>query len=424
MSIKVTGLGGCKEVGRSCFLVDAEDKILLERGLKLTPEETQYPLPVKKSLDAVIISHAHLDHSGDLPHLFTKNSPVAYMTPPTLDLAELLWHDSLKIARIEGFNATFSKNEIRRARRYSFPMGYKTKLDISNTASIEFFNAGHIVGSAITQLCLKEKSLVYTGDFRTVETRLLKKADLPKEADFVITESTYGDSDHEDRQKVEREFVDACNEVVDNGGFAIVPAFAVGRSHELIDVLAERKVKHRVYLDGMAQKAARLTLKYPEYLKNPKALESALKNSHWVKKEKERKRVLDEPCIIVTTAGMCEGGPVMNYIKRLHKDKKSAILLTGYQVKETQGRRLIEKGKITIDGKEYAPKNRIEKFDFSAHAGQTELMQALKKWSPSEVLMVHGEPQKMQDFKEKIKEDLGIPAKPLEAGKTIEMGEK
>lgn len=424
MSFKLTGLGACREVGRSSFLLDVGDKILLDRGIKLTPSKTEYPLPVHTSLDAAIISHAHLDHSGDLPHLFTNNRPIVYMTPPTLELAEMLWHDSLKIAGIEGLNAKFSKTDIRRTRRFSFLLGYNTMLKITDRVSLELFDAGHIVGSAITKLSFGNSSLVYTGDFKVEETRLLRKADINfGHADYVIIEGTYGNSDHPNRFRVEKEFVEACLETVQNNGFAIVPAFAVGRSHELVDVLVEHKVDVPIYLDGMAQKAASITMRYPEYLKNAKSLKKALKKAIWIKNDRQRKKILEEPAIIITTAGMCEGGPVLSYIKKLYNDERSAIFLTGYQVEGTQGRRLEEEGIITIDGKEYRPKCKIRKFDFSAHPGQSEMLYALRKWSPEKVFIVHGDPDKVVAFEKKIREELGIEASILEFGKTIKVGE-
>ncbi|MEM4662634.1 MAG: MBL fold metallo-hydrolase [Candidatus Diapherotrites archaeon] len=424
MTFKIIGLGGCNEVGRSSFLVDIGEKILLDRGIKLTPEETEYPLHVHTQLDAVIISHAHLDHSGDLPHLFTKNKPIVYITPPTLDLAEMLWHDSLKIAGIEGVDAKYSKADIKRTRKFAFPIGYKIRLQITERVTLEFFDAGHIIGSAITKLTFDSKSLVYTGDFKVEETRLLKKADLKVgEVDYVIIEGTYGDTSHPNRHVIEKDFVKACKSTLDDGGMVVVPAFAVGRSHEIVDILYEHKLDYPIYLDGMAQKAATLTMKYPDYLKNPKLLKKALKHVIWIKKESQRRKAMKEPCIIVTTAGMCEGGPVLNYIKNLANDEKSAIFLTGYQVEGTQGRRLIEEGVINIDGKDYRPKCSIRKFDFSAHAGQNELMSAIKKWNPKKVFIVHGEPQKIKVLKEKVSEELGIEAEELELGKTTKVDE-
>lgn len=162
MEAKLTGLGACREVGRSSFILDIGDKILLDRGIKLSPEGTYYPQEIKTKLDAVVLSHAHIDHSGHFPHLFLKNNPLAYMTSPTLDIAEILWHDTLKICGIEGTDAHFSKEEIERARRYTFQLHYGREIDITKNASLEFKDAGHILGSAVSKISFGEdrKSVV------------------------------------------------------------------------------------------------------------------------------------------------------------------------------------------------------------------------------------------------------------------------
>lgn len=418
MNAKITGLGGCKEVGRSSFLLDLGEKFLLECGIKLTPNETEYPLPLNTNINSVIVSHAHLDHSGNLPHLFLQGNSLCYMTPPTLELAEILWHDTLKIAGIEGTVEKFSKKEIRRTKRYSFPLGYNKKIDISKNFSLEFFNAGHILGSALTKLTNKSFSFLYTGDFKVSQTRLFERADLDVGGvDFLLMESTYGDRNHPDRLKVEKQFVERVKETIESGGHALIPAFAVGRSQEIVDVLFEHKVDFPVYLDGMGQKAASVSMKYPEYLRQPKEFKKAHKKAKWIKKRSHRKRVLDEPCAVVTTAGMLEGGPILHYLKNLYNDKSTQILLTGYQVKETQGRRLLEDGEIFIDGKDYRVECPVEKFDFSAHASQKNMLKAVKKWSPREVMLVHGEPEKATVLKKKIEQELGINTVLLERGK-------
>ncbi len=419
MSDSILGLGGCEEVGRSSFLLDIGEKILLECGIKLSPTGTEYPLPLHTNLDVAIISHAHLDHSGNLPHLFLKSNPLCYMTQPTLDLAELLWHDTLKIAGLEGTEEKFSKEEIKRTRKYSFAIGYNRKMPITKKCSMEFFNAGHILGSVLTKLSFSGKSLLYTGDFKVKETRLLEKADLKVgHVDYVVIESTYGDREHPDRKKTEKEFVEKVQDTVDRGGTALVPAFAVGRSHEIIDVLHEYKLNAPVYLDGMAKTAARITMNYPKFLKDAKFLGKALKSTKWIKNEGQRRHALKEPSVIVTTAGMLEGGPVLNYIKKIHADKNSSVLLTGYQVEQTKGRRLLETGKIEVDGETYKLKCDVQKFDFSAHASQSEMLYALNKWSPQKAFIVHGEKSVAHKFGKKIKEELGINAVVLKQGKT------
>jgi len=340
------------------------------------------------------------------------------MTQPTLDLAELLWHDSLKIAGIEGTEEKFSKEEIKRTRKYSFAIGYNRKMPITKKCTLELFNAGHILGSAMAKLSFGGKHFLYTGDFKVKETRLLEKADLKVgHVDYVLIESTYGDREHPDRRKTERDFVEAVQDTVDNGGIALVPAFAVGRSHEVIDVLHEYKVNAPIYLDGMAKTAAQITMDYPKFLKDSKFLGGALQNTAWVKNERQRRKIVEEPCVIVTTAGMLEGGPALSYIKKIHADENSSILMTGFQVEETKGNKLLKTGKIEVDGAEYKPKGRVEKFDFSAHASQSEMLSALNKWSPEKAFIVHGEKTVAHVFEKKIKEELGINAVVLKQGK-------
>lgn len=404
-----TGFGACREVGRSSFLIDCGEKILLDRGLKISQNAVENPLPVKTNLDAVVISHAHLDHSGHLPHLFVDSNILSYMTPPTLDVARMLWFDSLKIAGLEGMVPDFSEDEIARTEKYAFPVIYKRKIDITKNASLEFFDAGHILGSALTKISLKQKTLLYTGDFRVDETKLLKGADLNVgKADYVIIESTYGDRNHPDRKVSEKLFVEEIQKTIDNGGWCVVAAFAVGRSQEILEILTESKIECPIFLDGMGQHAARIALAYPQYLKDPNSLKKALSRVELVKNPAGRKKFFKQPSIVITTAGMLNGGPVLHYIKKLYNDKKSKVFLTGYQVKDTPGRTLLESKTMDIDGQNYAVDMAVEKFDFSAHASQNEMMHSLKKWSPEKIVLVHGDPEVMGVFRKKIETDLGI----------------
>lgn len=415
-----TALGGAQEVGRSSFLVDSGEKIVLDRGVKLLPARMEYPLPVKSHLDAVVISHAHLDHTGHLPHLFLQTNTPTFLTPPTLDISKILWFDTLKIAGLEAMQPEFTEEEIGKTEQFSFPVDYKRKIDITRNVSLEFFDAGHISGSAMTKLFFPEKVVLYTGDYKLEETRLHAGADLHVgRVDTAIIESTYGDREQVLRKETEKIFVEKVLEVIANGGHCIVPAFAVGRSQEIISVLFEHKVHAPIYLDGMGQKASRVMLSYPKYVKNPRLLSKALGQSKWVKNKGIRKKALKEPSIVVATAGMMQGGPVLNYISNLYRDSKSAVLLTGFQVENSPGRILLETGKIQLDGKTVDVKMQVQKFDFSGHASQSELLKSLKKWSPEKVLLVHGDRQVLPVLKGEIESGLGIEAVIPSIGKEI-----
>ncbi len=421
-SISFTALGGCNEVGRSSFLVDFGQKILLERGIKLLPTGTQYPGPIKTNPDAIVISHAHLDHSGALPNLFVESRFLTYMTPPTLQLSKILWYDSLNISGMENQDIQFSKEEIAKTEQYTFPVVYRRPLDITSDCRMELFDAGHILGSAMVKLSIGDKQLLYTGDYKVEETRLFKGADMNVgKVDYLVIESTYGDRNHPKRKECEKLFVEEVQDTVDKGGWALIPAFAVGRSQEIIDILFEYKVNAPIYLDGMGQKVARATTRFPEYLKDPKFLEKALKHAIWVKNRGIRAKAMKKPGVIVTTAGMLTGGPILDYLKKLHKSEHNSVLLTGYQVEGTPGRKLMETNKIEIDGKLYDVKAKVEKFDFSAHASQEEMLQTIKKLQPQKVLLVHGDKEVIDVFKQKIGEETGIPATVPSLKKKIEL---
>ena len=421
-SIQLTGLGGCQEVGRSSFLLDFGEKVLFDNGVKLTPKETEYPLPVETNLDGIVISHAHLDHSGNLPHLFVESDFMCYMTPPTLDIAKILWYDTLKISGYEGIDLDWSETEIKKTEKFTFPVHYRKPVDITKNSTLEFFDAGHIIGSAMSKVSFQDKSFLYTGDFKKDETRLFKGADLDVgNVDYVMMESTYGDRNHSSRKDIEKLFVEEVQNTIDKGGWALVPAFAVGRSQEVIDILKEYRVNAPIYLDGMGQKAARVMLSYPKYLKNHKFLKKALEDVIWIRGNQMRKKALKQPSVIVTTAGMLQGGPVHHYLKTVHSDPNSSILLTGYQVETTPGRKLMETKRIDIDGSEYTVKAKVEKFDFSAHASQQEMLDSLKKWSPSKVFLVHGDKDVMPVFKGRIEEDLGISTHILKQGEKTKL---
>ncbi len=417
--IKLKCLGAGREVGRSGFILDSGDKILLDYGVKLTPHGTEYPLPVETNLNAAVISHAHLDHSGNLPHLFLRSNPLTYTTPSTMELAKMLWFDTLKIAGTEGMDATFSKEEVERAEKYTFEINYRRNLDITPNTTLEFFDSGHILGAAMTLITTKGRRVFYTGDYKMDETRLHSGADLDfGEVDYLIIESTYGDRNHPPRLGTEKAFAEAVNETLERNGHVLVPAFALGRTQEMIDVLYEHRINGEIYLDGMGQTASRIMLKYPQYLKSASTVSKALKKANWVNSMGMRKKALKEPSVIVATAGMLQGGPIQYYIAELYNDKKSSLFMTGFQVSETPGRVLLETGKININGVDVEVKMNVRKFDFSAHAAQSELLKTIDMLKPRKVVCVHGDADVSEIFVKQI-ESLGFEAVAPKQGQEV-----
>ena len=390
-------LGGCREVGRSAILVDT---VMLDYGLKPSnPPEFPMNGVTPKS---VIISHAHLDHVGVAPNLIDYD-PKIYMTPPTLDLSDVLLKDSMKVMR----NPPYTIRQFRQFESNVIEVDYEEPFYIDGW-EVTLFNAGHIPGSASVHLS-KDVNVLYTGDIKLEETRLLEQAytDFP-ETDILIVESTYFGIEHPDRKELEKAFVESILETLDNKGHAIIPAFAVGRTQEVLMILERYGITP--YVDGMGRDVCSLIERYPDYIKSVKALRRAIKNAIPVERGM-RERILEEPSVIVTTAGMLNGGPALYYISKLYNDEKSKILLTGYQVEGTNGHMALNNGIIDLGNRIVKLKMKVEQYDFSAHADDRQLKELVKKVvdrGAEVVFTVHGED--CESFANWIRENLGVNA--------------
>ncbi|MEK6821311.1 MAG: MBL fold metallo-hydrolase, partial [archaeon] len=326
-SLTVHGAG--KEVGRSSFVLNAaNERVLMDYGVKFTPAETEYPLPVTGKLDAMILSHAHFDHSGYVPFIFKDHAPNIYTTQPTLELSKLLWGDSLKIASQDGETPAYDLPQIQAAEKNAFLMHYKKPVDLTKNMQLEFFDAGHILGSAMSKINMGEKTFVYTGDLMGSPMRLHEGADVKSmgKIDYLLMESTYGNREHPDREKTILAFMEKIRETLDRGGHVIIAAFAIGRSQELNDILFEYGVDAPVFIDGMSRQATEIYDRFPAFNKKPKVVRRMLEQLNFVRHPGIRKQTLKEPSVIVTTAGMLEGGPIMFYLDKLHADPRSSLL--------------------------------------------------------------------------------------------------
>lgn len=402
-------------MGRSAILLNQE--VLLDYGIK--PGDTpQYPLNgITPSI--VLASHGHLDHSGLIPNLADLN-PAVHTTHLTRSFTELLAWDTLKIAAQRHITEPFSPEDIhhfnRTARTHTPPARFKEA-----DYTIEFHDAGHIPGSTILFLEHRDDTLLYTGDINTVDTRLLQGArieELPP-ARIAIVESTYFGSEHPLRAQTEHAFINTVMETLEMGGSVLVPCFAIGRTQEILMLLHRYNI--HAFVDGMGIDASRLIQKHPEYIKNEDALNSALKNATRIN-SRERHRLFKEPCVVVTTAGMLNGGPALYYIKKLCRDARSKILLTGYQVEDTNGRRALEEGYIEEGYTLYHLKPEVLQFNFSAHCGDLELKQLaaqLADRGTETIITVHGE--NTEGFAEWIRTEIGIDAMAPKNGETMNL---
>jgi len=430
---RLTSLGGSREVGRSSFLLQTpESRIMLDCGVNVASEDRAFPhLEVPEvrlpELDAVILSHAHLDHCGFIPYLYKYGfeGPV-YCTPATRDLAVLLQLDYVDIAEREDKLRPYNKKDIKTFLRHCIPLDYGDVTDISPDIRITFHNAGHILGSSIVHIHVGEGlyNLVYTGDMKFDKTRLFSPAvcTFPR-VETLVTDSTYGGGGDIQpfRADAESEFIRIVTETVKRGGKVVVPAFAVGRAQEIMILLDDCRRKgifdgFPVYLDGMIWEATAIHTAYPECLsqdlreqifrmdQNPFLSDMFVR----VKGPDQRAQVIEgEPAVIVSTAGMMAGGPVLEYFKELAPDPRNVLIFVGYQCEGSLGRR-IQKGwrEVPLRNEKGRVKNVKVNMEvrtvegFSGHSDRAQLLNYVQRISPKpqRVVCCHGEESKCLDL--------------------------
>jgi putative mRNA 3-end processing factor len=311
-------------------------------------------------------------------------------TPPSALVATLLHNDSLKIAQQEGFAAMYDKADIKHTQKV-FEFVRHAEWREAAGMELHFHSAGHIPGSTMYEL-RGDRKILFTGDLYTRNTRLLWGAH-PVKCDLLFMESTYAGREHPDRRETEKQFIDAVEETLKRGGTVIVPSFAVGRSQEMALVLKDRG--YTVWLDGMAKDVSEIFMRYPEYLRNKRELGQAYEKVHFIRSQHARKQALKGD-VIITTSGMLDGGPVLYYLEQLHKDPKSSIFLSGYQVEGSNGRMLLDSGHVNIRGSKIKVECQVRKFDFSAHAGHQDLVKFAKDTGAKDIVLFHGDqPEKL-----------------------------
>ena len=420
MKIKV--LGAASEVGRSGFAVNCDGtNLLLDYGVmfaKKRNDPPSYPLHIRpKDVDATIITHAHLDHSGCIPSLFNGGNADVYCTPPTLDLSILLIEDMLKI---EKNKHSFDHRHVNSMIKNSKEIGFREPVNIGN-AKFELRSSGHVIGGSTVLVEAQGKRLFYTGDINLRGSRMLPKADLDiGDIDLLITESTYSQTNQTPREESEQGLIEFANEVMDNKGILFVPSFSVERSQEIACVLKNANFQHPVIMDGMALKVNDIMFRYPEYLKNINIFSDAINDAFLVRDHSDRKRAITKPCVVISPAGMLVGGNAVFYMQKLAFNDKNGIAMVSYQGEGTPGKKLLETGKILADGKEMKVKATVKQFQFSGHADRDSLFDMIKniKGSPK-VLTVHGDNESCIKFAEEIQEKFGLDAYSPKLGEEI-----
>ncbi len=427
--VRVTTLGCCREVGRAAFLISTpESKILLDCGEKPsnangTPYLYVPEIHPLSGLDAVVLTHAHLDHCALVPLLFKYgfDGPV-YSTPPTRDLSAMLQLDYLEVIQKEAGKTPYTSTDVKNYIKHSITLNYGAVTDIAPDIKLTFHNAGHILGSAIAHFHIGDGlyNIAFTGDFNYSKSRLFSPAQnqFPR-LETVFMESTYGGSNdiQPSRKEAEVKLYDVVNAILSRGGKVLIPAFAVGRSQEVMLALEEGMRLNRiprvtVYLDGMIREATAIHTTYPEYLN------ADLRNQIFhdgmnpflapcftqVDSPELREKVIGgDPSVIITTSGMLNGGPVMEYLKGLAPDARNALVFVGYQAEGTIGRR-IQKGwrEVPLGGREtIAISMEIDTVDgFSGHSDRRELVNYIAHLQPrpEKIFTIHGDENKTIDL--------------------------
>ena len=446
--VSLLTLGGFGQVGRSCMLLSTpESKILVDCGVNPGARHAMDAFPrldwaniTLDDLDAVVIGHAHLDHTGFLPTLckYGYRGPI-YCTEPTLPMMNLIQLDAIKVAAAQGRAPLYSERDVKQIMRQAITLPYGIVTDISPDIKLVLANAGHILGSALCHFHIGngDHNFVYSGDIKFGKSILFEAAswNFPR-VETLLIESTYGlkEDIQPTRREVESSFINAVNNTLADGGKVLIPIPAVGRAQEIMMVIdhymkSGEMVEAPVFTEGMISEASSIHEAYPEYLErelrkkiletddNPFDSEYFTNIEHAGAREEALRE--DSPCIILATSGMLEGGPVLEYFKNIAPDKKNKVLFVSYQVNGTMGRRVLDGARqVSMLGRggrieAVTINSSVEKLDgFSGHSDYNQLMSFVQKLRSKlrRVLVNHGERRKSENLAMNIRRMYRLPA--------------
>ena len=445
-------LGAVRTTTGSMHLLSANGRcVLLDCGLfqgrRKEAFERNRHLPFDPSvLDAVVLSHAHIDHSGNLPTLVRRGyeGPV-YATPATVDLCDIMLRDSAHLQKRDveyankkrkrqgkrPFEPLYEFEDVKRLMGLFEPVEYGREVGLDGGFTFSYHDAGHILGSALTSIHVEENGsthrILFTGDLGRKDMPILRDPEIVQGADTLITESTYGNKLHPPRKDVQAELRELVNEVCEHGAKLVIPSFSVGRTQQLVYFLDELHSEGAipevpVYVDSpLSTRATEVHERHPECF-DAEALERlqggdtpfAFKRLRFITDVEDSKRLNREsgPLVIISASGMCEGGRIVHHLKHTLGDPRNIVLFVGYQAEHTLGRRLIEgRRPIRIFGDEIEVRARIHSIRaLSAHADRNELLAYHREimGSLERAFVVHGEEEKSLALADGMRE-LGIP---------------
>ena len=415
--LRITFLGGAASIGASAALVEAAGlRLLVDCGVRFEPGNA---LPDLSQIppggpDAVLVTHAHSDHTGALPviHGAFPGVPV-YATPPTIDLVSVLFRDALKLMNGPDREADvplYTEAQVESLARALQPAPFEQPVRIGE-AIVTWLPAGHILGAAMVHLQTPAGSVLFTGDYSVSAQLTVPALNRPAfEADVVVSEATYGCRLHEDRSAAEERLVAQVRTVLERGGRVLVPAFAIGRAQEVILILRRALKRGRipgvpVYVDGMVKSVCEIYRRWERYTarslaRNIRRLPHPFYGDRVspVSGAQQRAQVLaGGPCVIVASSGMLAGGASAHYARAMASCERDAILITGYQDEESPGRALLElaegagSGEVRIGGQPVAVSCEVGKYGLSAHADRLQMTAFLEALRPGTVILVHSD---------------------------------
>ena len=474
--MKITFLGAAKTVTGSNFLVEAAGKkFLVDCGMYQgkTAEEMENSDPFLydvSEIDFMVLTHAHIDHSGRIPKLYNEGyRNKIYATKATCDLCEIMLPDSGHIQEVEiewknrkrmregkeSLPPLYTAEDAYKCLEVFVPVQYDDIVEVDDNISIRFNDAGHMLGSAIIEIWATEDGkttkAVFTGDLGNNDLPLLDSPTMISSADYLVMESTYGNRLHVRNDDKAEMFLDIVSETLDKGGRVIIPSFAVGRTQEILYEID--KLKEEYGQDPEFFEKYKKVMNVPVYVDSPLAISATevfKKNTDLFEEEIKRKiisgdhplefpglkftqtadeskelNMSTEPSIIISASGMCEVGRIKHHLKHNLWDPTSTILFVGYQAPGTLGRSIVEGAeKVKIFGEEIAVAARIEYIEgFSGHADQTWLLNFVNSFTnpPKHIFLVHGEPEGQEELKYKIESECKLPVTIPDFGESYEL---
>jgi len=435
--IRLSFLGGGRQVGRSCLLLQTPNsRILMDCGINPAANEDKEKFPYLDitefdigAIDAIILSHAHLDHSGVIPYLYKMGykGPI-YLTAPTRDIASLLALDYIGVAYKQAAAPLYSSKDIKEMVKHSITLDFNEVTDITPDVRLTMYNSGHALGSAMIHLNIGNglHNLLYTGDFKYGKTRLLDQATTNfHRLETAIIEATYGGKDNilPPRKEQEEKLIDLIKKTIERNGKVLIPELGLGRSQETMLIIEDAVKQGKlpeipVYIDGMIWDINAIHTAYPDFL-NPIVRNQIFQDKNpfvspifkRVGSAQERKQVMEGgPCVVLATSGMLVGGASVEYLRNFSENKRNSLIFVCYQPAGGLGRQLQEGEKqiqMNVEGQDKIVKILMEIYTiegFTGHSGRNELLNFINHSNPKpkRVIINHGESSKCIDLASSI----------------------